>query len=139
MVKEIDIRPHRIAVQWYSPSCAASVPMCHCAIPLGDTSGEYGKKLYFVRPTRVHNPNYKSIGLAVFAQLTTETPYTLQLVSLSPKMPLPTRDLGPSLIYDSTVPIRTQNLNGISIGSAVFAAAHLCDRQTDRQNTLLGL
>jgi len=32
----------------------------------------------FLQPTRVHNPNGKSIGSAVFAQLTAESPYTLQ-------------------------------------------------------------
>ena len=32
----------------------------------------------FLGPTRVHIPNGSSIGLAVFAQLTAESPYTLQ-------------------------------------------------------------
>ena len=34
----------------------------------------------------VHNPNGKSIGSAVFVQLTAESPYTLQLAHLSPKI-----------------------------------------------------
>jgi len=44
-------------------------------------------------PTRVHNPNGKSIGSAVFAQLTAESPYTLEWALLSPKLPLPMVDL----------------------------------------------
>jgi len=32
----------------------------------------------FLRPTRVHNPNVKSIGSAVSAQLMAESPYALQ-------------------------------------------------------------
>jgi len=40
--------------------------------------------LCFLRPTRVHNPNCKSIGSAVSAQLTAESPYTLQWATLSP-------------------------------------------------------
>jgi len=47
----------------------------------------------FLQPTRVHNPNGKSIGSAVFAQLTAESPYILQWVPLSPKLPLPMGDL----------------------------------------------
>ena len=39
----------------------------------------------FLWPTRVHNPNGKPIGLAVSAQLTAESPYTLQWATLSPK------------------------------------------------------
>jgi len=37
-----------------------------------------------LRPTRVHNPSGKSIGSAVSAQLTAESPWT----TLSPKFPL---------------------------------------------------
>jgi len=36
--------------------------------------------------TRVHNPNSKSISSATFAQLTAESPYTLQWAPLSPKI-----------------------------------------------------
>jgi len=42
--------------------------------------------LCFLWPTRIHNPNNKSIGSAVFAQLTAESPYTLQWGPLSPKI-----------------------------------------------------
>ena len=74
----------------------------------------------FLRPTRVHNSNGKSIGLVVSAQLTAKSPYILQLATLSPKIapshggsvPQLTRFLGP---------IRAHNPNGISIASAVFA------------------
>jgi len=48
--------------------------------------------------TRVHNPNVKLIGSAVFAQLTAESPYTLQWAPLSPKFLVGSR---PHLIYGS--------------------------------------
>jgi len=49
----------------------------------------------FVRSIRDHNPNGISIGLAVFAQMTAEYPYTLQWgVPFSPQnCPFPWRDL----------------------------------------------
>jgi len=40
----------------------------------------------FLRPTRVHNSNGKSIGSAIFAQLTADT---LQWVLRHPKLPIP--------------------------------------------------
>jgi len=58
--------------------------------------------LCFLRPTRVHNLNGKSIGSADSAQLTAESPYTLQWVTLSPKIaPFRGVDLDPHLIHDS--------------------------------------
>jgi len=56
--------------------------------------------LCFLRPTRVHNQNGKSIGLAVSAQLTAESPYTLQGRPFSPKLPIVMGDLDPTN-YDS--------------------------------------
>ena len=63
--------------------------------------------LCILRPTRVHNRNGKWIGLAVFAQLTTESVYTLQwALPIHENCPFPwkiwishvTRDaFGPSL------------------------------------------
>jgi len=43
-------------------------------------------ELCFLQPTRVHNPNVKSIGSAVSAQLT---------ATLSPKLPILVGDLDP--------------------------------------------
>jgi len=40
----------------------------------------------FLQPTQVHNPNSKSVGWAVSAQLTAESPYTLQWATVSPKI-----------------------------------------------------
>jgi len=48
----------------------------------------------------VHNPNGKSIGSALFAQLTAESPYTLKR-ALPPKLPLLVGELDPRLIHDS--------------------------------------
>ena len=77
-------------------------------------------KLFFLRPTLIYNSNGKSIGSAVSAQLTAESPYTLQWATLSPKI-APSH--GGIWTPDSWFfgPVRAHNLNGISIGSAVFA------------------
>jgi len=53
--------------------------------------------LCFLRPTRVHNPNDKSISSAISAQLMAESPYTLQWVTLSPKIAPFHGDLDPML------------------------------------------
>jgi len=78
---------------------------------------------------RVHNPNGISIGLAVFAQMTAECPYTLQLDTPFPLNTAPSHGgSGPHLIHGylqahpSSQPKRQ--------GSLVW--------QTDRQTTLLG-
>jgi len=61
-------------------------PVC----PSMRTHWRHLANLCFLRPTRVHNPNGKSIGSAVFAQLTAESLYTSQWMPLSPKnCPLP--------------------------------------------------
>jgi len=56
-------------------------------------------------PTLVHNPNGKSIGSAVFAQLTAESAYTLHWRHLSypPELPLPMGS-GHHLTHDSLGP-----------------------------------
>jgi len=113
----------------------------------------------FLRPTGVHHPNGKSIGSAISAQLTAESPYTLQWATFFPKLPFPwedldlhrTRDsLGPSELTTQRHvdprgiwtpsnawypgPTRVVNPNGISIRSAVFARlTSVTDRPIDRQ------
>jgi len=51
-----------------------------CALPCGHFGATWWIRLNlcFLRPTRFHNANGKSIGLAVPAQLTAESPYTVQ-------------------------------------------------------------
>jgi len=56
--------------------------------------------LCFLRPTRVHNPNSKSIGSAASAQLTAES-LTLQWVTRSPKIAPYHKGSGPHQIRDS--------------------------------------
>ena len=77
--------------------------------------------LCILRPTQVHDQNHKSIGLAVFPQVTAESAYTLQWAPLSTRiapsiggsgLPCNTRFLGPT---------RVLNAHGISIASALFA------------------
>jgi len=59
----------------------------------------------FLRPTRVHNLNGKPVGSVVFAQMTTECPYTLQWDTPYPsKLPLPMKDVNLHLIHGSLGP-----------------------------------
>jgi len=75
-----------------------------------------------LRPTRGHNPNVKSIGSVVSAQRTAKSPYTLQWAPLSQNCHFPWGIWTPS--YTRFLgPIRTNNPNSISIGSAVFTQA----------------
>jgi len=48
--------------------------------------------------------NGKSIGSAIFAQLTAESPYSLQWAPFPTKLPLSTGDLDPHLIHGSMGP-----------------------------------
>ena len=50
-----------------------------------------------IRPTRVHNRNGKWVGSAVFAQLTTESAYTLKWASLSTRIAPSHRGSGPPM------------------------------------------
>jgi len=59
-------------------------------------------EILLLYPTRVHNPNDKSIHSPVSAQLTAESPYALQWDALSPsKSPHPMGDLDNHLIHGS--------------------------------------
>jgi len=80
-------------------------------------------KLVLPSAPRVQNPNGKSIGLPVYAQLTAESPYALQWATLFPKMAPSHGDLNPHLTHDSLGPSKsaTPMANGISIILAVFA------------------
>jgi len=111
-------------VQSYSPG-GANVPPCYTC---------------FLRLIRVHNPNGISIGSVIFAQLTADSPYTLQRAPLSIKdCPFPWGIWTPSNTW-FLGPSRVLNPNGISIGSAVLAGlTTMTDRPTDRQITLLSL
>ena len=60
--------------------------------------------LCFLWPTRVHNPNDRSIGSSVLAHLMAESPYTYNALVFPPKLPLPMGDLDPHLIHGSPVP-----------------------------------
>jgi len=88
----------------------------------------------FLGPTRDHNPNGISVCSVVFAQMTEECPYTLQWDDPSLlKIALSHGGSGPPSNTWFPGPTRVLNLNGISIGSAVFAGlTRVTDRQTDR-------
>jgi len=59
----------------------------NCALPSGHIGATWRMRLNlcFLWPSGVRNPNGKSIGSAVSAQLLAESLYTLQLATLSPK------------------------------------------------------
>jgi len=66
---------------------------CQCDLPWGHTGTIWN--LCFLQPTRVYNPNGKSIGSAVFALLTVGSPYTLPWAPLSSKIALSCGVCGP--------------------------------------------
>jgi len=90
-------------------------------------------KTRFLGPIRAHRPNGISISSAVFAQMTTACPYTLQWDAPSPsKLSIPMGDLDPPSNTWSLGPSQVLNPNGISIGSAVLAGlTSVTARQTD--------
>jgi len=59
-----------------------------CVLPWGHIGATWRiwLKLCILRPTWVQNPNGKSMGSAVIAQLTAESAYTLQLAPLSTRI-----------------------------------------------------
>jgi len=86
--------------------------------------------LWFFRPTQVHNPNGKSIGTAVLAQLTTDSPSTYNGASFTQNCPVDVSEPPSNTWFPG--PTGVLNPNGISIGSAVFAGlTSVTDRQTN--------
>jgi len=77
-----------------------------CVLPWGHTGTTWQIRLNLciLWPTQVHNPNSKSIGSAVFAQLKAEGAYTLQWAPYPPELPLPTGGSGPHLTHDALGP-----------------------------------
>ena len=92
-----------------------------CAVPCGHIGTTWRIRLHvcFLWPTRVHNPNGKWIGSAVSAQLTAESPYTIQWATLSPKI-LPFHGGSePSSNSWFLGPVRAHSPNSITVGSAI--------------------
>ena len=90
---------------------------------------------WFLGPVQAHNPHGITNGSAVFTQVTTECPYTLQWAAASPlpsKLPLPVEVSGPHLIHGSRGPPRSStqmaSRSPFLQGSLVWHT----DRQTDR-------
>jgi len=111
--------PHRRrtwTVQSYLPGGANVTPFDTC----------------FLGPTRVHSSNGISICTAVFAQVTAESPSTLQYVPPHQSCPFAWEMWTPSNTWFLR-PIQIHKPNGISIGSAVIAGLTLVtNRPTDR-------
>jgi len=89
-----------------------------CPLPWGHIGATWWVRLNlsFLQPTRVHNPNGRSV-YRFFAQLTAESPYTLQWAPLSPNLPLPVGESG----IPSSMIHWAHNPNGISRDRAVLA------------------
>jgi len=86
----------------------------------------------FLGLLQAKNPNGISIGSAVFAQFTAECPYfTIGRPFSSSKVPLPTGDLDPHLIYGSLGPPESL-VQAASQSVQPFCRAHYCDRQIER-------
>ena len=92
-----------------------------CALPCRHIGATWRirSNMCFLRPNWVHNPNGKSIGSAISAQLTAESPYTLQWAPLSLKI---AHSLGGSWSPSNSrfLPrVWVHNPNGIMISSAI--------------------
>jgi len=88
---------------------------------------------WFLQPIQAHNPNGIAIGLAISAQMTAESPYTLQWDAPLPPQncPFPWGIWTPSTWFSGLT--RVLDPNVISIGAAVFARlTSVTDRQTER-------
>ena len=79
---------------------------CQCAHMGGHIGATWQIQLNlcFLQHTRVHSPNGKSICSAISAQLTAESPYTLQWAPLSPKIAPSHGGSGPHVRHDSLDP-----------------------------------
>ena len=98
-----------------------ALPLPNCPFP--GISG-HALNARFLGSTRLSNPNGMSIHSVVFAQLTADSPYTLQLAAPSPQI---TGSHGRSRLPSKTwfpEPTRAHNPSRMSIGSAVFCTAH---------------
>jgi len=73
----------------------------------------------FIQPTQVYMPNSKSILSAIFAQITAESPHTLNRRLNLSKLPFPMGESGPHVTW-FLQHIETHNVKGISINLAVF-------------------
>ena len=113
----VKIIPHKVPSPPQTDDSIVFARWRQCGLPSGNTT-----ELVLFRPTKIHNPNGKSIGSAVFAQLPAESPYTLQWASLFPLKIAPSHGRsGPPSKTRFLEPIRAQNPNNISIASALFA------------------
>jgi len=89
-----------------------------CALPWWHIGATWWiqSNLCFIWPTGVNNPNSKSIGSAIFAQLAADCRYTLQRAAPFPlKITLSHRGSGPPSNTWFLVHIRARNPNGISV------------------------
>jgi len=81
--------------------------LCHLANTIGHVhtgATWHILNLCFLWPTRVHNPNGKLIGLAVFAQLTAESLYTVFGATFRQNCPIPWGHLDLHLTHAFLVP-----------------------------------
>jgi len=116
-------RPYTL--QWSAPAHPKKIAPFHWV------SGP-SSNMWFLWPTRIHNPNSISIGSAVFAGLKVDCPYTLQWAETFPfKTGLPWGS-GPHLTDGSLRPPEPIT-HRTSQSVHPFLQDSNCDRQTDRQ------
>jgi len=110
-----------------------------CAFPCRHIGATWRIRLNlcFLQPTWVHNPNGKFISLAVFAQLTAESPYTYNGLFFPPKLPSRWGYLDSHLIHDSLGPPQSstqtvsQSIQPFLQGWLVWQTDRPTDRLTD--------
>jgi len=125
-------------VDWFSHSCTPhaecrracrGMPFpLNCSFPCRTCTPS---NTWFLGSTQLSIPNGISLGSAVFAQLTAESPYTMQWATLSPKLLLPTGRSGPieyTVPWAHPSPQPKRHLDRFRH----FCRDHYCDRQTDR-------
>jgi len=62
--------------------------------------------MWFLGSTRRSTPNDILVGSAIFAQLTADSPYTLQWAPYFSKLPIPVGDMEPHLVHEYLGPCK---------------------------------
>jgi len=133
--------PHSSAHVYYGHGRPYQVLLSSCCTAHGNCRRAHwrhlGNTIEHVLPWAHPNPNDKSIGSAAFAQLTAESPYIYSVRPFRQNCPFPLGDLEPHIIRDSMGQPKPTTQT-VSRSVQPFCMVHWCDRQTDRQTTLLG-
>jgi len=138
--KVVKVIWHKTALLPQTNGSIVSARWRQCAFPCGHIGAAWRIRLNlcFLRPTRVHNPNGKSIGSADLAHSSQQKIpiLTCTMGSSCPQIPKNASADGCTWTPSNTwfsMSTRVLNPNGIPIGSAVFAGlTSVTERPTDR-------